>query len=146
MKHVRIDLVVISVRERRTEGLLVRLPGSVWVLPGAAVPPGLTLEQAAREALAEQTADADLAARFAPLAKALAEHEQTIVDELNAVQGQPVDIGGYYSPDPELAAAAMRPRRSSTRSLRCLRTTARPSTLPQPRWAPRSTRCRRRWA
>jgi len=55
MKHIRVDLVVISVRERRAEGLLARLPGSVWVLPGAAVPTGVTLEQAARDALAEQT-------------------------------------------------------------------------------------------
>lgn len=55
MKSVRVDLVVIGVRERRTEGLLVRLPGSVWALPGAAVAPGATLERAARDALAQQT-------------------------------------------------------------------------------------------
>jgi isocitrate dehydrogenase len=59
--------------------------------------------------LARQTADADLAARFAPLAEALAADEQTIVDELNEVQGQPVDLGGYYQPDPAKVAAAMRP-------------------------------------
>ncbi|MDQ1497394.1 MAG: isocitrate dehydrogenase, partial [Actinomycetota bacterium] len=50
-----------------------------------------------------------LAARFAPLAERLAADETTIVDELNAVQGRPVDIGGYYVPDPEMASAAMRP-------------------------------------
>jgi isocitrate dehydrogenase len=61
------------------------------------------------QALAAQTADPDLAARFAPLAERLAADEATIVDELNAVQGRPVDIGGYYAPDPELVAAAMRP-------------------------------------
>ena len=61
------------------------------------------------EALAEQKADTDLAARFAPLAKALADSEETIVTELNAVQGHPVDIGGHYAPDPQRAAAAMRP-------------------------------------
>ena len=61
------------------------------------------------QALAAQTADPALAARFAPLAERLAADEATIVDELNAVQGRPVDIGGYYAPDPELAAAAMRP-------------------------------------
>ena len=61
------------------------------------------------QALAAQTADPDLAARFAPLAQRLAADESTIVDELNAVQGRPVDIGGYYAPDPELVAAAMRP-------------------------------------
>jgi isocitrate dehydrogenase len=62
----------------------------------------------ARE-LAEQTDDADLAARFTPLAERLAASETTIVDELNAVQGSPVDIDGYYRPDPERVVAAMRP-------------------------------------
>ena len=49
--------------------------------------------------LAAQTEDEELAAHFAPLAKALAENEQKIVAELTAVQGKPVDIGGYYMPD-----------------------------------------------
>ncbi len=61
------------------------------------------------EALAAQTDDADLAAQFAPLAASLADNEDTIVGELNAVQGQPMDIGGYYHPSDELADAAMRP-------------------------------------
>ena len=61
------------------------------------------------QALAEQTGDGELQARFATLAAALAEAEGTIVGELNAVQGQPMDIDGYYFPDPELAAEAMRP-------------------------------------
>ena len=61
------------------------------------------------KALAGQSTDPALAARFAPLAERLAADEATIVDELNAVQGQPVDIGGYYAPDPARAAAAMRP-------------------------------------
>ena len=51
----------------------------------------------------------ELAARFAPFAATLAANEATIVDELNAVQGAPCDIGGYYSPDFDLATAAMRP-------------------------------------
>jgi isocitrate dehydrogenase len=59
--------------------------------------------------LAQQIDDADLAARLEPLARRLAGAESAIVDELNAVQGSPVDIGGYYRPDPERAAAAMRP-------------------------------------
>jgi isocitrate dehydrogenase len=59
--------------------------------------------------LAGQTADAGLADAFAPLAALLAGQEQTIVDELIAVQGSPVDIGGYYQPDPVLAEAVMRP-------------------------------------
>ncbi|MEV0786497.1 NADP-dependent isocitrate dehydrogenase [Streptomyces sp. NPDC050423] len=59
--------------------------------------------------LARQTADTKLAEAFAPLAKTLAEQEQTIVDELIAVQGKPVDIGGYYQPDPAKASAVMRP-------------------------------------
>ncbi len=61
------------------------------------------------EELAGQSDDAELAARFAPLAEVLAANEETIVAELNAVQGQPMDIGGYYSPDPELRSVAMRP-------------------------------------
>ncbi|MQY10360.1 Isocitrate dehydrogenase [NADP] [Streptomyces sp. RB5] len=59
--------------------------------------------------LAGQTDDAALAEAFAPLAKTLAEQEQTIVDQLIAVQGSPADIGGYYQPDPAKAAAVMRP-------------------------------------
>jgi isocitrate dehydrogenase len=61
------------------------------------------------QALAAQTDDPALAARFAPLAERLAADEDRIVDELNAVQGQPVDLGGYYLPDGVLASAAMRP-------------------------------------
>jgi isocitrate dehydrogenase len=61
------------------------------------------------EAMAEQTRDTELQARFAKLAQELGENEAKIVDELNAAQGQPVDIGGYYRPDTELAAKAMRP-------------------------------------
>ena len=59
--------------------------------------------------LARQTDDPALAAKFAPVAEALAANEQTIVDELNGVQGSPVDIGGYYFPDDDLVVAAMRP-------------------------------------
>ncbi|HET6848071.1 MAG TPA: NADP-dependent isocitrate dehydrogenase, partial [Gaiellales bacterium] len=59
--------------------------------------------------LANQTDDTELAERFAPIAKALAEREETIVGELAEVQGEPVDIGGYYHPDADRTAAAMRP-------------------------------------
>ncbi len=62
----------------------------------------------ARE-LAAQTEDRELAAHFASLAKTLGENEQKIVGELNAVQGQPVDIGGYYLPDPAKTETVMRP-------------------------------------
>ena len=61
------------------------------------------------QALAEQSEDAALQAQFAPLAKTLAESEAKIVAELNAVQGKPVDIGGYYHADAELTRKAMRP-------------------------------------
>ena len=61
------------------------------------------------EAMAAQSDDAELAAKFAGPAKSLADNEATIVDELNAAQGAPVDIGGYYQPDEKLASAAMRP-------------------------------------
>jgi isocitrate dehydrogenase len=60
-------------------------------------------------ALADQERDRDLQALFAPIARELEEHEQAIVAELNGVQGRPVDIGGYYHPDPERTARAMRP-------------------------------------
>ncbi|MFE5793064.1 NADP-dependent isocitrate dehydrogenase [Streptomyces sp. NPDC056503] len=59
--------------------------------------------------LAAQTEDAELAKAFAPLAETLAANETKIVDELNAVQGSPAEIGGYYQPDPAKAAAVMRP-------------------------------------
>ena len=59
--------------------------------------------------LAAQTEDKELAAQFAPLAKQLTDNEKKIVDELNAVQGKPVDIGGYYMPDQAKLAAIMRP-------------------------------------
>ena len=61
------------------------------------------------EALAAQTKDAELQARFAPVAKALAENEAKINAELSAAQGKPVDIGGYYQPDLAKTTAAMRP-------------------------------------
>jgi isocitrate dehydrogenase len=61
------------------------------------------------EALAEQSRDADLQARFARVARQLADNEARIIEELNAVQGHPVDIGGYYHPDEALCAKAMRP-------------------------------------
>ncbi|MCU7249194.1 NADP-dependent isocitrate dehydrogenase [Pseudomonas koreensis] len=61
------------------------------------------------QALAAQTEDTALQAQFAPLAKTLTENEATIVAELNAVQGKPVDIGGYYHANAELISKAMRP-------------------------------------
>ena len=59
--------------------------------------------------LAEQTGDAELQARFAPLAKTLLANEKKIVDEMNSVQGKSVDIGGYYKPDAARTEAVMRP-------------------------------------
>ncbi|MEU9075968.1 NADP-dependent isocitrate dehydrogenase [Kitasatospora sp. NPDC004745] len=67
--------------------------------------------------LAKQTADAELAQAFEGLAKALTEQEQVIVDELIAVQGSPVDLGGYYQPDPAKAAAVMRPSKTFNEAL-----------------------------
>jgi isocitrate dehydrogenase len=61
------------------------------------------------EALAAQTKDTALQAKFAPIAKELRENESTIVGELNGAQGHAVDIGGYYKPDDTLASQAMRP-------------------------------------
>jgi isocitrate dehydrogenase len=64
------------------------------------------------QALAAQTKDAELQARFAPVTKALAESEEIINAELLAAQGEPVDLGGYYMPDPAKADAAMRPSKT----------------------------------
>ena len=61
------------------------------------------------QVLADQTEDRELQAHFSNLAKTLAENEQKIVGELNAVQGKPIDLGGYYSPDAQRTDAAMRP-------------------------------------
>ena len=61
------------------------------------------------QALAEQSADQELQSRFGLLARMLAENEAKIVEELNRVQGRPVNLGGYYAPDRDLAARAMRP-------------------------------------
>ena len=61
------------------------------------------------QALAEQTVDAELASKFAALAKALTDNEAKIVEELVAVQGNAVDIGGYYKPDMDKLSVAMRP-------------------------------------
>ena len=67
--------------------------------------------------IARQTDDTDLAARFAGLAPALTDGEEQIVGELLAVQGQPVDLGGYYRPDDAKAAAAMRPSATFNQAL-----------------------------
>ncbi len=61
------------------------------------------------EALAEQTEDEELAKKFAVVAKELAENEQKILEEIQATEGFPKDIGGYYHPDDEKAEKAMRP-------------------------------------
>jgi len=67
--------------------------------------------------LAAQSEDAELAEHFAPLAKALAENEDAIVAELNAVQGTAVDIGGYYYPDADKTVAVMRPSKTFNATL-----------------------------
>src|SRR6478736_2883621 len=67
--------------------------------------------------LAEQTEDKELADQFAPLAKTLAENEDTIVAELNQVQGKAADIGGYYYPDREKMTSVMRPSKTLNEAL-----------------------------
>jgi isocitrate dehydrogenase len=61
------------------------------------------------EAMAAQSADAELAAKFKSLAEALSSNEAAIVEELNSAQGVAMDIDGYYRPSPAKASAAMRP-------------------------------------
>jgi len=70
--------------------------------------------------LAAQDKDEELRAEFAPLAKVLADGEQVIVGELAAVQGEPVDLGGYYRPDPARATAVMRPSATFNAALAAL--------------------------
>ncbi|GAB4191913.1 MAG: NADP-dependent isocitrate dehydrogenase [Wenzhouxiangellaceae bacterium] len=67
------------------------------------------------QALAEQDDDADLKQAFTPIAQQLGDQEEAIVNELNAVQGKAVDIGGYYHPDGDLTLAAMRPSNTLNR-------------------------------
>jgi isocitrate dehydrogenase len=74
------------------------------------------------QALAAQTADPELAAIFAPLASELAEYEEQIVEEINGVQRQPADVGGYYMPDTVKAAEVMRPSPTFNRVLASLAT------------------------
>ena len=69
------------------------------------------------EELVNQEQDSELKAKFAPLAKALADNEQSIVAELNNVQGQNVDIGGYYKPDQAKLDAVMRPSATLNQAL-----------------------------
>jgi isocitrate dehydrogenase len=71
-------------------------------------------------ALADQTRDRELSATFAPIAQQLEQHESTIVAELIGVQGQPVEIGGYYHPDPAKVGAAMRPSATLNRIIAAL--------------------------
>jgi isocitrate dehydrogenase len=72
------------------------------------------------EALAAQTKDGTLQTRFAPFAKLLAENEAKINEELIGAQGKPQNIGGYYNPNDELAAAAMRPSQTLNTALASL--------------------------
>ena len=72
------------------------------------------------QALAEQTKNADLAARFSKLAAALTDNEEKIVAELNGVQGSPVEIGGYYQPNADLVSKAMRPSATLNAALESL--------------------------
>ena len=69
------------------------------------------------QALAAQDKDAELKALFTPIAEKLTANEKKIVGELLAVQGKPVDIGGYYRPDDKLASIAMRPSSTGLRPL-----------------------------
>jgi isocitrate dehydrogenase len=70
--------------------------------------------------LAAQTDDAELAAKFGPLAKVLTDNEKTIVGELMDVQGKGVDIGGYYQPDFAKLEAVMRPSKTLNAALECV--------------------------
>ncbi|WP_378187188.1 NADP-dependent isocitrate dehydrogenase [Aquimarina sp. W85] len=64
------------------------------------------------QALAEQSKNAELKSEFSALAKQLEDNEETIIDELNKAQGNPVDMGGYYWPNPKKVSNAMRPSKT----------------------------------
>jgi isocitrate dehydrogenase len=72
------------------------------------------------QALAEQTEDAELAARFKPLAESLTANEAKIAEELKVVQGQPADIGGYFLPDVAKLDKVMRPSATFNATLQAL--------------------------
>jgi isocitrate dehydrogenase len=76
------------------------------------------------QALAAQNTDPELQSRFAPLARKLEENESKIVQELNRVQGNAVDIGGYYAPRLDLASKAMRPSVTFNAALESFRESA----------------------
>ena len=69
------------------------------------------------QALQEQTEDKELQKQFASLAKTLTDNEDKIIEELNAVQGSPADIGGYYHADPEKTKLVMRPSETFNQAL-----------------------------
>ena len=69
------------------------------------------------KALQEQSDDAELQSIFSKLAATLSENEDKIVAELNDLQGKPVDIGGYYHPDSNLAVKALRPSQTLNKAL-----------------------------
>jgi len=81
----------------------------------------IDLQTERAQALAGQTDDAELAARFKPLADTLSANEQRIIDELASVQGTPSDIGGYYLPDPHKIDAVMRPSATFNAAIASLR-------------------------
>ena len=73
------------------------------------------------QALAEQSADPELAAHFAPLAKTLSDNEEKIVREMNDIQGPAVDIGGYFHADPEKTKTVMRPSATFNAAIKAAR-------------------------
>ena len=62
--------------------------------------------------LANQNNDTELKTEFSTIAKALEEHEESIIKELTDIQGHPTDIGGYYEPDEHLITQVMRPSKT----------------------------------
>ena len=72
------------------------------------------------EAMAAQDQDPSLKEKFATLAKTLQENEDKINEEMLAAQGEPVDVGGYYQPNPALASKAMRPSETFNKALEVL--------------------------
>ena len=91
-------------RRARSASSTTAAPTSTWPCIG-------------RPSWRSRASDSDLAARFRPLADQLAANENRIVEELDAVQGSPVDIDGYYRPDVQKVAAAMRPSATMNNAL-----------------------------
>ena len=106
---VRIPLIIVQEPQVKSIGTVVENSNG-YVIDGSQNASFKALNQILHaQELAQQTKNADLQAKFAPVASALLDSEAKIVEELNATQGTAMNIDGYYAPKPAKATDAMRP-------------------------------------